>query len=174
MGNVTTFEHLLNNVYREQIEHLLRSKMPSYPRVFKLIRDRSNNPSARLGHVADGIEWAPGGEVTLRWKGPHTSVATFKTIGAMKAVHGYRNPLTFEYDTRVVYVQKTPPLERRLTEAIDHLYYALGDYIDRTQKQAHVAREDLQKAFGAVQDLIVEGSNPRVSDFAVTNTADCA
>lgn len=147
---------------------------PTYPRMFRLVRDRSDNPLARLGHVADGVEWAPGGAVTLRWRGPHTSVATFDRMAALKAVHGYRNPLTYKYDTRVEYKEAAPPMNRRLIEAVDELYYVLGDYIDKTQKQAHVARGDLQKAFGAVQDLMVEGSTVDIPLFTETNTASPA
>lgn len=131
----------------------------TYPRVFRLMRDRSDNPKARLGHVADGVEWTPGGRTTLQWKGPHTSIATFGTMAALKAVHGYRDPITGMYDTRVEYVNRPKPLDQRLVEAVDHLYYTLSDYIGRAEKQAHVARKDLQEAFGRVQDLIVDGAS---------------
>jgi hypothetical protein len=159
-----------------EIMEVPRMTSTSYPRQFKLMRNRSDNPKARLGYVADGIEWTPGGAVTLRWKGPHTSVATFDTMAAMKSVHGYRNPLTGVYDTQVEYVKPPKPIDRRLIEAVDHLYYALADYVDRTQKQAHVARAELQQAFGAVQDLMVEGATVRIPLYKETNTntANCA
>jgi hypothetical protein len=158
----------------------LRTKetgLSTYPRMFKLMRDRSDNSKARLGHVADGIEWQPGGQVTLRWKGPNVSVATFDTMSAMKAVHGYMNPVTLRYDTRVEYVKAPKELDRRLVEAIDELYYTLADYVDRVQKQAHVSRKELQAKFGKVQDLMVENAASVTFPIYTQNgcdTAECA
>lgn len=172
----TFIKNWANQMLRESAEAIRKGSkaINTYPRVFRLMRDRSDNPKARLGHVADGVEWTPGGKTTLLWKGPHVGFSTFDTMTALKAVHGYMNPITGMYDTRVVYVHKPKPLDKRLVEAVDHLYYTLSDYVGRAEKQAHVARTDLQAAFGRVQDLMVEGTSQDAVKLFYKTYSECS
>lgn len=133
-----------------------RESMVSYPRVFKLVRKRASRPGEKIGHVADGVEWAPGGQVTLRWRGTLSSVATFGSMDAVKAVHGHYSLVRGEFNTVVEYVDPPAKLDKRVLDEFRALEDVLFDWVDRVQKKTHIDRDALRERFGLIQDLMTE------------------
>ncbi|GAA0632306.1 hypothetical protein GCM10010174_61680 [Kutzneria viridogrisea] len=58
------------------------------PRLFWLDRRQDVSGISGTGRIADGVQW-PDGTVTLRWRGPHASVAHWSSLADVDAIHGH-------------------------------------------------------------------------------------
>lgn len=60
----------------------------SSPMLFKLVRDQDVSGVSGTGVVADGVIW-PDGTVSVRWRGDHPSIVFWRTLDAVKVIHGH-------------------------------------------------------------------------------------
>lgn len=158
---------------RRFAEEQERKRMLPYPRMFKLVRDRSDRTGDKLGHVADGIVWSPAGPVTLHWLGANSSVATFNTMRAMLAVHGHYDPARFRNNTRVEWTREPAKLDRRVFDAMDELFEAISDYVTAVEKKTVIPRDTLKAAFGRLQDYMTDAAAAQeAAKLTVTNTCN--
>lgn len=65
---------------------------PDLPCRFVLHRAVDETGVSGTGYVAEGVEWTDG-SVTIRWRGDRSSVAHWRSLADMDAVHGH-NGLT--------------------------------------------------------------------------------
>ena len=52
------------------------------------MRDEDVTGISGTGTVADGVQW-PTGQVTLCWRGIHSSIAVWQCMGDALAIHGH-------------------------------------------------------------------------------------
>lgn len=57
-------------------------------RRFVLRRDEDVSGISGTGTVADGVLW-PTGQVTLCWRGPHSSIAVWQNLDTAMEIHGH-------------------------------------------------------------------------------------
>jgi hypothetical protein len=57
-------------------------------RLLTLERDIDHTGVSGTGTVADGVLWDDG-QVTLKWRGPHSSIVNWRNLEDAKAIHGH-------------------------------------------------------------------------------------
>lgn len=86
--------------------------------LFHLQRDTDVSGVSGTGIVADGVIW-PDGTVSVRWRGEHPSIVFWRSIEAVKAIHGHNGA------TRIV----LPISEQeRLSRIADAHHKDIGDH----------------------------------------------
>jgi hypothetical protein len=63
-------------------------QLPTGTVVFHLQRDTDVSGVSGTGVVADGVVW-PDGTVSVRWRGDHPSVVFWRSLDAVKVIHGH-------------------------------------------------------------------------------------
>ena len=75
----------------------------SEARLFVLQRDQDISGISGTGIVADGVQW-PNGQVTLCWRGEHSSVAVWPCMSDAMWCHGHDGATKAVFDDGEIWV----------------------------------------------------------------------
>lgn len=64
------------------------SPMPSWPRPFRMLRERDESGVSGTGWIAEGVQFS-NGKCALAWMGAVASVAVYDSLEALTKIHGH-------------------------------------------------------------------------------------